>query len=662
MANINVRSPYLIRNYHADLASTTLKLWIYTGTQTTDTPATPTYTLTSSAINGETVFDISPLVKDYLDINFDGNYDSEIVWVDYTTQEDRYHVKDVYSSTMWYGEYNASTFSSPSHVSVLTPSSTFYYAKDDGLDYPISGEFLYTDLELKNQFIPDNLNYFVMLGASCSYASSFGINEGTGSVNITYASCGTSGDWVYVNNTADATDTGQDTIITLLEPESSLVQNTAFYGYGYFEEGVNPQNVKGLSNDIYNYIPYSNDFSQWSLGSNLSLVSGIDGNSDTQNNQITINTGGSNTQIELNLDENLPIGQEVTISVWYQNHSTSSVTTGTRNFQLGYYNGGSYVAGGDVTIDLSNITSYQILSYTFTVPELDTLSNPVTTPRIRLNGYGLGSTGEVFRLYNAALYLGSAYDGKMETNGSAGVFFEDKIAVKRSVNAIYKPENENFYLPVFANETKAGSNGGIIKFYKDGVEYSNSQYTIVSDQDESTDVVKYLDGFSDVSNVEVTFYLDSTFYYGANRFNIPVYNVCEPKYTPYKLTFINKYGVLEDLWFFKNSKLSLETKEESYRSNIVSSGSYSINDHQYKTLYKEGKESLTINSGFYPESHNEAFKQLLLSEQVWINYKGQTLPIKIKDSSISFKTQIQDKLINYTMNIEFAYDKINNVR
>ena len=136
--------------------------------------------------------------------------------------------------------------------------------------------------------------------------------------------------------------------------------------------------------------------------------------------------------------------------------------------------------------------------------------------------------------------------------------------------------------------------------------------------------------------------------------------VCESKYTPYRISFINKKGVIEDVWFFKNSKLSLETKEEGYRANLGTS--YATNQHQYKTLYKEGKESLTINSGFYPEAHNEVFKQLLLSEKVWINYKGQTLPCKIKDSSMSFKTQVQDKLINYTMNIEFAFDKINNVR
>ena len=36
-------------------------------------------------------------------------------------------------------------------------------------------------------------------------------------------------------------------------------------------------------------------------------------------------------------------------------------------------------------------------------------------------------------------------------------------------------------------------------------------------------------------------------------------NIEECKYTPYKLTFINKFGAYQDIWFFKNSKLNNAT-------------------------------------------------------------------------------------------------------
>jgi len=143
---------------------------------------------------------------------------------------------------------------------------------------------------------------------------------------------------------------------------------------------------------------------------------------------------------------------------------------------------------------------------------------------------------------------------------------------------------------------------------------------------------------------------------------IKIEEVEECKYNPYKVTFVNKFGALQDLWFFKRSNLSLKTKEESYKANIISSGTYSTNTRQDTIFNKTGAESLKLNTGFYPESYNEIFRQLSLSEEVWINYEGKTLPISVKSSSLNYKTSVNDKLINYTINVEFSNDKINNIR
>ena len=84
--------------------------------------------------------------------------------------------------------------------------------------------------------------------------------------------------------------------------------------------------------------------------------------------------------------------------------------------------------------------------------------------------------------------------------------------------------------------------------------------------------------------------------------------------------------------------------------------------HQYKTFNVNAKESLTLNTGFYPEDYNEVFKQMMLSERIWIEYDNKTLPVKVTSNDFSFRTRLNDKLINYTIQIEFAYDKINTVR
>ncbi len=142
---------------------------------------------------------------------------------------------------------------------------------------------------------------------------------------------------------------------------------------------------------------------------------------------------------------------------------------------------------------------------------------------------------------------------------------------------------------------------------------------------------------------------------------VTVENVDECKYEPYKITFINKFGALQDVWFFKASSLSIETTKEDFRRNTMSGLSYSVSDHQYKNLFKGGREKLTVNSGFYPESYNDVFRQLLLSEDCWINYKNQTLPVNISDSNKKFKTNLMDKLISYQLELDFAYDKINTI-
>ena len=174
---------------------------------------------------------------------------------------------------------------------------------------------------------------------------------------------------------------------------------------------------------------------------------------------------------------------------------------------------------------------------------------------------------------------------------------------------------------------------------------------------ESLDCVKGFLGDVDLYGVDTIYVND-----GSTVEVYKVKNIEECKYNPYKVTFVNKFGALQDLWFFKRSNLSLQTKEESYRANIVSEGTYSINSRQKTVFNKTGVEKLQLNTGFYPESYNEVFRQLTLSEEVWINYGGDTLPITVLSSNLNYKTSVNDKLINYTIDVEFANNKINNIR
>jgi len=158
----------------------------------------------------------------------------------------------------------------------------------------------------------------------------------------------------------------------------------------------------------------------------------------------------------------------------------------------------------------------------------------------------------------------------------------------------------------------------------------------------------------DVDEAEITDGVDTT--------TITIREQEECLYTPYKLTFINKFGAYQEIWFFKNSQLSMRNTQKQYKANILVDGTYRTYDPQVKLLTKNGNESLTLNSDYYPESYNEIFKQLMLSEKVWIYYESQTLGVTIRTRNIDYQTILTDKLINYTIDVEFAYDTINNIR
>ena len=55
-------------------------------------------------------------------------------------------------------------------------------------------------------------------------------------------------------------------------------------------------------------------------------------------------------------------------------------------------------------------------------------------------------------------------------------------------------------------------------------------------------------------------------------------------YTPYRLTFINRNGVYERLWFFKNSEKKASYEKDEFRRNTMSAGNYNLVDHQQKNL------------------------------------------------------------------------------
>ncbi len=138
-----------------------------------------------------------------------------------------------------------------------------------------------------------------------------------------------------------------------------------------------------------------------------------------------------------------------------------------------------------------------------------------------------------------------------------------------------------------------------------------------------------------------------------------------------KIIYINKYGAQQDVWFFLKNSKQISRTNDGYKSNIISylsntGATYNKKDAANKVFNTQGKQTHSLSSGYYPEASNQLFEELLLSEHVWLEvfYKGkpEIVPVKVINSSIQFKTQINDRLIQYTMEFEEAFDYINNIR
>lgn len=135
------------------------------------------------------------------------------------------------------------------------------------------------------------------------------------------------------------------------------------------------------------------------------------------------------------------------------------------------------------------------------------------------------------------------------------------------------------------------------------------------------------------------------------------------KFTEVKVVFVNRYGVIQQLYFFAKSIESLTASKENYKSNaLFVNGAYQYEKHQIKTFNANGKSRYTLNTGYITEDYNESIKELLLSEQVWAHIDGTIYPVNVLSTNSTFKTSLNDKLVDYTIEIEQANDLISTMR
>jgi hypothetical protein len=129
----------------------------------------------------------------------------------------------------------------------------------------------------------------------------------------------------------------------------------------------------------------------------------------------------------------------------------------------------------------------------------------------------------------------------------------------------------------------------------------------------------------------------------------------EYKYTPSLCSFISKTGGWENVYFMKAKETSTTMENTTY--NLMKSYNYDISEGQKKSFNTNGNDFIKCNTGWVNESMNLILKDLLFSETILLDNK----PVLIKNKAITYKNVLKDKLINYEIEFEYAYDYLNNV-
>lgn len=126
----------------------------------------------------------------------------------------------------------------------------------------------------------------------------------------------------------------------------------------------------------------------------------------------------------------------------------------------------------------------------------------------------------------------------------------------------------------------------------------------------------------------------------------------ESKHNHVDVQYLNRYGHLRTLTFFKERTDSFESSGETYERRY---GQPIDGVHQFVDFNKNGQSTFSLSTGYLEESVNTEIKEFLLSEFLWIS----GTPVNLVTTKQSFQTRLNSKVVSYTMEFKYSYKEIN---
>ena len=183
---------------------------------------------------------------------------------------------------------------------------------------------------------------------------------------------------------------------------------------------------------------------------------------------------------------------------------------------------------------------------------------------------------------------------------------------------------------------------------------TNSDNTI-----QGVDIVQLLSDSGVVGDTSITFAT------AGDDITFPIYRECVNKYGQVTGHFLNRYGVYETLVFNGVSRKTLTTTKETYQkpiyrtSNLNTAWNYGVPISQSYNV--NAVTQMLVNTNWVSENYVQVIEQMFLSDNVLIIDEEQTKSARVIDSSFIEKKRTNEKLIEYSIQLELNQPLINKI-
>lgn len=310
-----------------------------------------------------------------------------------------------------------------------------------------------------------------------------------------------------------------------------------------------------------------------------------------------------------------------------------------------------YINNTDINLSIYNV---QVKKYYFVSGDTD-YSYIDTIDYISLAGYNDYLLQNYFYYLNGALTLID-----VNVNPKINYFRSGYYGTMPTIDLVFDFTYSNSYRIKIENVDAGYS----YNTYFNAADYS---YDLISMRYQMTNTAVETENGNDF----IIEYYDGASYQEIVRYTLVP--ICENKYTPFTLDFVNSLGGLQKITLFKNSTQTIEVKGSDYNTNAFTLGypSYDTAVGQKRILNKNGTRTIKCNTGWISEKENQNIKDIMLSEYLSLTTLDNSIlsaglgtvsyAVTLKNTSMQMKTHLNEKVINYELEFEVASKLINNI-